>query len=94
MSSTGDVTSRLSRAERNLQCDNPSPVFKFVFTGGPCGGKTTALARVFNFLRERAFEVITCPEAYTILGSNGMSVDFFNTQGMDTPSLSLSASQS
>lgn len=50
--------------------------------GGPCGGKTTALARVFSYLRERGFEVITVPETFTILSSNGMSVDFFSTGGM------------
>jgi AAA domain len=76
----------LTEAERNLartpdDKDCP-PLYKFVFTGGPCGGKTTALARVFSFLRERNFEAINCPEAYTLLNSNGMSVDFFTTPGM------------
>lgn len=46
-------------------------------------GKTTALARLYTFLRERGFEVITCPETFTILASNGMSLDFFSTEGMD-----------
>jgi hypothetical protein len=45
-------------------------------------GKTTALARIYSFLRERGFEVITCPETFTILASNGMSLDFFATEGM------------
>jgi len=74
----------LTEAERNLQLseENRPPLYKFVFTGGPCGGKTTALARVFSYLRERNFEVINCPEAYTLLSSNGMSVDFFTTEGM------------
>jgi len=56
----------LTEAERNLKLheneDSP-PIYKFVFTGGPCGGKTTALARVFSFLRERNFAAISCPEA-------------------------------
>lgn len=77
----------LSEAERNLRkhptTEDSHPVYRFVFTGGPCGGKTTALARVFSYLRERGFQVITCPEAYTILASNGMSGDFFSTPGMD-----------
>jgi len=72
----------LTEAQRNLASDTPPPLFRFVFTGGPCGGKTTALARVFSYLRERGFEVITCPEAYTTLSSSGMSVDFFSTPGM------------
>jgi len=44
--------------------------------------KTTALARVFLFLRERGFQVITCPEAWGILSTNGLSLDFFGTEGM------------
>ena len=74
----------LTEAELNLRLpdDDRPPLYKFVFTGGPCGGKTTALARVFGFLRERNFETINCPEAYTLLNSNGMSVDFFSTPGM------------
>jgi nucleoside-triphosphatase THEP1 len=72
----------LTEAERNLLMDVRPPLYRFVFTGGPCGGKTTALARVFSYLRERHFEVINCPEAYTILNSNGMSTDFFSTDGM------------
>jgi hypothetical protein len=72
----------LTVAERNLRADKRPPLYKLVFTGGPCGGKTTALARVFSFLRERNFEVINCPEAYTILNSNGMGFDLFSTPGM------------
>jgi AAA domain len=76
----------LTEAEQNLLLsdnDRP-PLYRFVISGGPCGGKTTALARVFSYLRERGFEVINCPEAYTILNSNGMSFDFFTTGGMST----------
>jgi hypothetical protein len=51
---------------------------------GPCGGKTTALARLSSYLRERGFEVVCCPEVYTILASNGMSTDFLSTEGIDT----------
>jgi hypothetical protein len=47
------------------------------------GGKTTALARVFSYLRERNFDVITVPEVFTVLASNGMSGDFFATGGME-----------
>ena len=38
-------------------------VQKFVLTGGPCGGKTTALARIRTFLGERGFRVFFVPEA-------------------------------
>jgi predicted ATPase len=70
-----------SRNNNNPQ--PPPPLYRFVMTGGPCGGKTTALARVFSFLRERGFEVISCPEAFTLLRSNGLSVDYFSTPGID-----------
>lgn len=43
----------LSEAERNLQNSNQVPLYKFVLTGGPCGGKTTGMARIYSFLRER-----------------------------------------
>jgi hypothetical protein len=33
-------------------------VQKFVLTGGPCGGKTTALARLRQFLEERGLRVV------------------------------------
>lgn len=73
-----------SEAQINLHHRPEVPVYRFVFTGGPCGGKTTALARVFSFLTERGFTVITCPEAFTTLRSNGMSSEFFGTEGMGT----------
>lgn len=31
--------------------DTGPRLFKFVLTGGPCGGKTTALARLQDFFR-------------------------------------------
>jgi len=62
----------------------PSPVYKIVLTGGPCGGKTTSLARLSPYLRERGFEVITCPEAFSLLVGNGMSFDYLSAvEGMD-----------
>lgn len=73
----------LSEADRNLQNSHQIPFYKFVLTGGPCGGKTTGLARLYSFLKERGFEVVNVAEAFTILASNGMSGDFFGTQGMD-----------
>lgn len=29
------------------------PLYKFVLTGGPCAGKTTALGRMATFFREK-----------------------------------------
>ena len=72
-----------TEADRNIRNASSRPFFKFVLTGGPCGGKTTALARVSSYLRERGYEVFTAPEAFTILASNGFSLDYFATEGMD-----------
>lgn len=72
----------LSVAEHNL-LHSIAPVYKIVLTGGPCGGKTTAMARLSIFLRERGFRVMTCPEAYGTLVTNGMNAgEFFPTPGM------------
>ena len=49
----------------------PPECFKIVLTGGPCAGKTTALARVSNFLRSRGFTVYSVPEAATLIFQNG-----------------------
>lgn len=85
MASTSEET--ITEAEANLKAAENNgakvPLFKFILTGGPCGGKTTAIARLSSFLRERGFEVIACAEVYTILASNGMSFDFYSTDGMD-----------
>lgn len=75
-----------TEAERNLvsAVKGDQKFWKFVLTGGPCAGKTTALARIYSFLKDRGFEVCTVPEAFTILASNGLSMDFYSTDGMDT----------
>jgi len=76
---TNDMTS--TQAQKNTLLA-AAPVYKFVLTGGPCGGKTTALERLSSYLRERGFEVFTVPEAFTILSNNGFSPDYFAVDGM------------
>ena len=63
----------------DMQVCSSELVQKFVLTGGPCGGKTTALARLREFLEERGFRVFIAPEAATTLWSNGMSVSDLKT---------------
>lgn len=73
-----------SAAERNVVLP-PAPMYKIVLTGGPCGGKTTSMARLAPYLRERGFEVMTCPEAFSLLVGNGMPFDYLQAvEGMDT----------
>ena len=54
--------------------DGQPRLIKIVLTGGPCGGKTTALARLSEFFRTHGFRVFTVPEAATMLWSNGVAL--------------------
>lgn len=50
----------------------PSHAKHIVLTGGPCAGKTTALAYLYDHLTARGWRVIVVPEAATIvLGAAG-----------------------
>lgn len=49
-----------------------APIVKsIVFTGGPCGGKTTALSQVSECLKDLGNGVICVPEAATLIFSSG-----------------------
>lgn len=48
-------------------------IHRIVLTGGPCGGKTTALARISEFFTSRGFRVFLAPEVPTILINGGLS---------------------
>lgn len=45
-------------------------IWKFVLTGGPCGGKTTAIPKLKEFLENKGFKVFIIPEAATIVNGN------------------------
>lgn len=59
-------------------CTATSPPFpqvtRLVLTGGPCAGKTTALATLSERLRARGFAVYVVPEAATIFWTGGASL--------------------
>lgn len=42
-------------------------VFKIVLTGGPCAGKTTAMTKLGDSLRERGYKVFSVPEAASLI---------------------------
>jgi len=44
-----------------------TPVYRIVLTGGPCGGKSTAMATISNRLMSLGFRVFRVPEAATLL---------------------------
>jgi len=58
-------------------------VHRIVLTGGPCGGKTTALAKMSAFLRSTGHECATVPEAFTLLMSHGIGLHMLGRKGMD-----------
>ena len=78
-----DTTSqrKSTREMQQLLASDTARIYKFVLTGGPCSGKTTAMERIQVFLRERGFRVFVAPEAATLLFLNGASVDDFALPG-------------
>lgn len=44
-----------------------------VLTGGPCAGKTTALARIIRYFTYRGYVVYTQPEAATLFNQSGVN---------------------
>ena len=49
-------------------------VYKVVLTGGPCGGKSTAMSELSARLKSLGYEVFLVPEAATLLISGGVAV--------------------
>ena len=47
-------------------------VFKFVLTGGPCGGKSTALSAITQMFSARGYTVLVVPESATELILSGV----------------------
>jgi len=63
------------KPKKELSIIKKPNIHKIVFTGGPCAGKTTALALVADRLRERGYRVLCVPECATIVFSSGVSID-------------------
>ena len=45
--------------------------FTLALTGGPCGGKSSSLSALTTALKDKGFDVYTCPEVPTIMISGG-----------------------
>ena len=59
-------------------------IWKIALTGGPCAGKTTALAAITTYFGEQGFDVICLPEAATLVLNTGFSLkDFTETQRVE-----------
>lgn len=46
---------------------------RIVLTGGPCAGKTTALARIIQYFTDRGYAVYAQPEAATLFNQAGVN---------------------
>lgn len=57
--------------KRQKISSSTSNVVQIVLTGGPCGGKSTAIEGLKTYLTEMGYNVYTIPEVPTILFLNG-----------------------
>lgn len=48
-------------------------IINIVLTGGPCAGKTTALAKITEYFTYRGYAVYTQPEAATLFNKSGVN---------------------
>ncbi|ELR13223.1 uncharacterized protein ACA1_100600 [Acanthamoeba castellanii str. Neff] len=58
--------------QRLDQSHSDSQVYTVVLTGGPCGGKSTALATLTKHLRAQGYEVYSVPEIPTLVFTAGV----------------------
>lgn len=57
---------------------------KIVITGGPCGGKTTALSRIREYFEQIGYKVMFVSETATDLISNGITPDICGVFGFQS----------
>lgn len=55
--------------------DSKHPITRICLTGGPCAGKTTALATLSTVLTQLGFKVLQVPEAATLLMKGGAMIE-------------------
>jgi predicted ATPase len=51
-----------------------TPIHRICLTGGPCAGKTTALATLAQGLTDKGYLVLQVPEAATMLMKGGAMI--------------------
>lgn len=56
---------------------------KIAITGGPCGGKTTGLAKISSCLSDKGYEIIIVPETATLIKNSGIKIDDEHISGYD-----------
>jgi predicted ATPase len=72
----------LTRRMKDESLDHPKamseskhPITRICLTGGPCAGKTTALATLSSVLSQMGFKVLQVPEAATLLMKGGAMIE-------------------
>eukprot|EP01062_Namystynia_karyoxenos_P058638 TRINITY_DN50159_c0_g1_i1.p1 TRINITY_DN50159_c0_g1~~TRINITY_DN50159_c0_g1_i1.p1 ORF type:complete len:520 (+),score=193.58 TRINITY_DN50159_c0_g1_i1:151-1560(+) len=60
-----------SLSDGDGQGEGQVPIWRIVLTGGPCGGKTTALSTIAERLRSLSLQVFTVPENATLFANAG-----------------------
>lgn len=55
--------------------ESKHPITRICLTGGPCAGKTTALATLSTVLQQLGFRVLLVPEAATLLMKGGAMIE-------------------
>lgn len=74
------IEQRSSRLEEEFtgKASKVQEVVRICLTGGPCAGKTTALAELSLVLNQMGYRVLQVPEAASILKKGGRSIDTAN----------------
>jgi len=65
---------RKDEQQKKVDVGPKQEIFKIVLTGGPCGGKSSALTRVVPHLEGLGFRVYLIPEAATLLFTAGVPI--------------------
>jgi len=63
------------RAQRTLRItDDKISITRILLTGGPCAGKTTAMAAISQDLTQLGYKVLVVPEAATLIMKGGAMI--------------------
>ena len=65
------VSSQSTRPSARLIHDDKVNVTRILLTGGPCAGKTSALAAISQDLTQLGYKVLIVPEAATLISKGG-----------------------
>ena len=74
-----------NRPRASTLADDKVNVTRILLTGGPCAGKTTALAAIKADLTQLGYKVLVVPEAATLIMKGGamiVSSEFTSQQGL------------